>query len=74
MEWALYALVLLACPLIMIWCMRGMGRSGDSQDTPVEKMTPQAAKTRLAEVQREELRLQERLLSDEPAGPRSTHP
>lgn len=72
MEWALYGLLLLACPLIMLWCMRGMGRSSDSHDQPVEQMTPQAAKARLAEVQREELRLQERLLENDPA--RSTKP
>lgn len=70
MEWVLYGLLLLACPLMMVWCMRGMRRSGDGQDAPIDDMTQQAAKARLAEVQREELRLQERLQSDETAGPR----
>lgn len=57
--------LLLACPLVMIWCMRGMGKKSTGADAPISEMSPQAARARLAELQREELQLEGQLAADE---------
>lgn len=70
MDKLLAVIPLLACPLMMLVCMRGMfgGRKCDDttavRSEPLEALSDAQVHVRLAAVQREELALRERLAAD----------
>lgn len=84
----LTVLPLLACPLMMLVCMRGMfgGKKCDDKTAAVSSeqlgaLSDEQVRVRLAAVQREELALRERLVADgngrvnqaSPPSPRKLH-
>lgn len=63
-------LPVLLCPLMMLFCLVPMlrGRHGCATDNGIDRLTADQVRERLAQLQREELALRERLVADEMDG------
>ena len=76
MNQVLTLLLLLACPLMMYFCMRGMGKHGSSESTPgknAEKGTPEE-KLAMLRAHQQEIGRHIEALQDELGSAKGTHP